>query len=259
MGKLLRRMWRYVTATLTGKFDELADPKVQLEQAIVEAQEQHRRLKEQAANVIANQKQSEMRLDRAMQELEKLNGSARQALVMAEDARSRGDGARATEFEQAAESFANRLVAVEQEVEDLKELALQAARASDQAKAAVQQNATVLQSKLAERQKLLSQLDQAKMAEQLNRAMDSLSETVGQDVPTFAEVRDKIEGRYARAQGRTELAAESVESRMLEVEQAQLSTQAQERLSKLRSELGIAGPQQASPAATAAPTLEEGA
>ena len=45
-------------------FNEKADPKVQLEQAITEAQDQHRRLREQAANVIANQKQTEMRLNR---------------------------------------------------------------------------------------------------------------------------------------------------------------------------------------------------
>ena len=46
-----------------GTFNERADPKVQLEQAIAEAQNQHRRLQEQAANVIANQKQGEMRLN----------------------------------------------------------------------------------------------------------------------------------------------------------------------------------------------------
>ncbi|HEV2769071.1 MAG TPA: PspA/IM30 family protein, partial [Solirubrobacteraceae bacterium] len=60
MGKLLQRAWRYLTAALTGKFNEVADPKVQLEQAITEAQDQHRRLIEQAANVVANQKQTEM-------------------------------------------------------------------------------------------------------------------------------------------------------------------------------------------------------
>lgn len=255
MGKLLKRMWAYLTAAMTGKFDEMADPKVQLEQAILEAQDQHRRLKEQAANVIANQKQAEMRLERSMQELEKLNGSARQAVLMSEDARQRGDEAKAAEFEHAAESFANRLIAVEKEVEDLKALVLQAAQASDQAKAAVNQNATVLQKRLSERQKLLGQLEQAKMAEQMNTAMAALSETVGQDVPTFAEVRDKIEARYAKAQGAAELSADSVESRILEVEQAQLNTEAQARLSEIRSSLGIATPSpQPAPQPAPAPT-----
>src|SRR5688572_7675781 len=185
MVKLLRRIGRYITAALTGKFNEAADPKIQLEQAIMEAQEQHRRLKEQAANVIANQKQTEMRLNRAMEELEKVNASAQQAVLMAADAQKKGDAKKAAEYNQAAESFANRLITVEKEVEGLKQMSLQTTQAADQAKAAVQQNATVLQKRLSERQKLLSQLDQAKMQEQMNKAMASLSEVVGQDVPTF--------------------------------------------------------------------------
>ena len=242
MIKLLRRMWRYLTASASSSFNEHADPKVQLEQAIIEAQDQHRRLKEQAANVIANQKQTEMRLNRAMEELEKVNGSARQAVMMADEASKRGDTAKAAEYTQAAEAFANRLIAAENEVDGLKTLHLQTTQASDQAKAAVAQNAAALQKKLSERQKLLSQLDQAKMQEQMSKAMSSLSETVGQDVPSLEEVRDKIEARYAKALGATELQSQTVESRMLEVEQASMNTEAQARLSQIRSQLGLEAP-----------------
>lgn len=245
MLRLLRRVGRYITAALTGKFNELADPKVQLEQAITEAQDQHRRLREQAANVIANQKQTEMQLGRAMEELERVNGSARQAVLMADEATKGGDAAKAQEYTRAAEAFASKLIAVEKEVEGLKALHLQSTQATDQAKAAVAQNSAALQKKLSERQKLLSQLDQAKMQEQMNRAMQTLSESVGQDVPTLAEVRDKIEERYAKAAGFSELQGELVESRMLEVEQEQMDSEAQARLSQIRSQLGLgATPQQ---------------
>lgn len=240
MFKSIKRWWKYLTAKLNSSFNEKADPKIQLEQAIAEAQEQHRRLKEQAANVIANQKQAEMRLNRSMQEFEKLNTNARQAILMADDAAKAGDERKAAEFQQAAEAFANRLIAVEREVEDTKALVLQASQAAEQAKAAVQQNATALQQKLAERQKLLSQLDQAKMQEEMNKAMATLSETVGEDVPTFEEVRDKIEARYAKAKGAAELTEASVESRMLEIEQASINTEAQARLAQIRAELGLA-------------------
>ncbi len=239
MGKALKRMWKYLAAALTGKFDEVADPKIQLEQAIAEAHEQQRRLKEQAANVIANQKQTEMRLNRVMEEMEKVNGSAQQAVVMAAEAEQRGDATKAADYNRAAESFAGRLIALEREAEDLKALHLQATEGADQAKAAVNQNAMVMQRKLSERQKLLSQLDQAKMSEQMNKAMASLSETVGQDVPTFDEVRTKIEARYAKAQGVSELNSQSVEGRMLEVETAQMDTEAQARLSEIRAKMGL--------------------
>ncbi len=239
MGKLLRRIWRYFGAAAGSKFDERADPKIQLEQAIADAQEQHRRLKEQAANVIANQKQTELRLSRTLEQLEKVNASAQQAVVMAAEAERGGDTAKAADYNRAAESFANQLIALEHEVEETKALHLQATQASEQAKAAVNQNATVLQRRLGERQKLLSQLDQAKMAEQMNAAMTSLSESVGQDTPTLDQVRTKIEARYAKAKGMAELDSGSVESHMLEIETAQRDAAAQARLAEIRARMGL--------------------
>src|SRR3712207_7093232 len=105
MIKLMQRAWRYMTAALTGRFNEAADPKVQLEQAITEAQDQHRRLVQQAANVVANQKQTEMRLNRAIEDVQKQNALARQAVTMAEEATKRGDTAKAVEYTSAAESL----------------------------------------------------------------------------------------------------------------------------------------------------------
>ena len=109
MIKLMRRFWTYVTAGANQKFNEKADPKIQPEQAIDEAQRKHRRLTEQAANVIAQQKLTESRLNRAMEQLEKLNANARQAIIMAEEAGKAGDATKAGEYTQAAETIANQL------------------------------------------------------------------------------------------------------------------------------------------------------
>src|SRR3954470_9746507 len=252
MIKLARRWWKYLTAKLTGSFNERADPKVQLEQAIIEAQDQHRRLKEQAANMIAIQKQGEMRLNRDMDELQRLNGNARQAVTMADDAQKSGDAAKAAEYTRAAEAIANQLIAMEAQVETEKQALLKSTDAATQAKAAVQQNSTMLQKKLTERNQLLGQLEQAKMQEQMNRAMASLSETVGEDVPTLDEVRNKIEARYAKAQGMSELQGSTVESRMLEIEQAAANSQAQGRLAEIRAQLGL------TPAESTAPAVDAG-
>lgn len=260
MFKLFRKWWKYLTAKLTGSFNEKADPKIQLEQAIGEAQTQHVRLKEQAANVIANQKQSEIRLNKKLEELEKLNANARQALIMAADAEKAGDATKATQYNTAAETIANQLIQIEKDVESLKALVLESTQASDQAKAAVAQNSRILQEKIAEKSKLLSQLDQAKMQEEMNSAMASLNETIGADVPTFKEVEDKIQARYAKAKATSELNETSVESRVLEVEQATANIEAQSRLSQLRSELGLesgaAAAPAAEPAAAEAPAAE---
>lgn len=241
MMDVLRKRWRYLTAKSNARFEENADPKIQLEQAIGEAQDQHRRLVEQAANVVANQKQHELQLNRAMEELEKINRSTHQALLMAQEAEKAGDMDKAREYNQTAEAFANRLIATENQVNDLKTLSLQSAQASEQARAAVQQNSLALQQKLAERQKLMSQLDQAKMQEQLNKAMSSLSETVDQSAPSLDQVRSKIEARYAKAIGTSELTGQTVEARMLEVEQASMGSEARSRLDAMRAELGMTG------------------
>lgn len=240
MIKVLKRWWKYTVARLNGSFNERADPKVQLEQAITEAHEQHKRLTQQAANVIANQKQTEMRLNRVMEDLEKVSANARQAVMMADQATKAGDAAKAAEYTSAAESFANRMISLESEVEDLKALHYQAAEAADQAKLAVQQNSTALQKKLSERQALLGKIDQANMQEEMNAAMAQLSATVGEDVPTLEEVRSKVEARYAKAKGMSELQGSTVEGRMLEVEQAAMNVEAQGRLAEIKAQLGIA-------------------
>ena len=236
---VLRKRWRYFTAKTDSRFEAGADPKIQLEQAIADAQEQHRRLLEQAANVVANHKQHELQLTRSMEDMEKVRASTKQALLMADEAQRGGDADKAREYNQTAEAFANRLVATENQVEDLKTLSLQSAGAADQARSAVQQNALVLQQKLAERQKLLSQLDQAKMQEQLNRAMSTLNQTVDTGAPSLDQVRAKIEARYAKAIGTSEVSGQTVESRMLEVQQAAMGSEARSRLDSLRAELGI--------------------
>lgn len=239
MANVFTRWWKYLLAKMNSDFEANADPKIQLEQAIQEAQEQHRRLKEQAANVIAHQKQTEIKLNRVMEDYEKISANARQAVMMADDAQKKGDQEKMMQYTSTAESFANRMIALEREIEDLKSLHLQASQASDQAKTAVNQNSSLLQKKLGERQKLLSQLDQAKMQEQLNTAMSALNEQVGGDVPSFEEVRNKVESRYAKAKGMSELQESSIEGRMLEVEQASLNVEAQTRLSEIRSQLGL--------------------
>src|ERR671912_59247 len=170
------RGWKYFLALLSGKLDEHADPKIQIQQAIEEAQHTHQRLTQQAAAVIGNQRQLEMKLARQMSEVEKLQGSARQALVLADQARAAGDEAKAQQYEQTAQTFATQLVAAEQSMEDMKSLHDQALQAAQQAKQAVEDNAQRVQTKLAERSKLLTQLEQAKMQEQVSASLTSMSQ-----------------------------------------------------------------------------------
>lgn len=242
MIRFIRRAWNYLAAALTGKLEERADPKVQIEQAIDEAKQQHQLLSEQAAAVLGNRRELELKLGRQMGEVEKLQASARQALVLADQSRNAGDATKAGDYEGTAKAFATQLVAAEATTKDLKALHDAALLSAEKAKKAVEQNAYVLQQKLAERSKLLSQLEHTKMQERMNEALRSVSElAVSDDVPTLDEVRQKIETRYARAMGTAELASESVEVRMLEVEKAAIDSQGLERLEQIRESLKLPG------------------
>jgi len=248
--------WRYLMALFGAKIDEYADPKVQIQQAIEDAQRQHQALVQQAAAVIGNQRQLEMKLSRTMAEVEKLQGSARQALVLADKARAAGDEQEAQRYENTAQTFATQLVAAEQGMEDLKTLHDQALNAAGQARQAVENNSSVLQQKLAERTKLLSQLEQAKMQETVARSLESMSSLAAPgNTPSLDEVREKIERRYANAMGRAELASNSVEGRMLEVQKSTLDMAGASRLDQIRA--SMAGEQLASAPPT--PAVESGA
>ncbi|WP_305782788.1 PspA/IM30 family protein [Symbioplanes lichenis] len=230
--------WRYMMALFGAKIDEYADPKVQIQQAIEDAQRQHQALVQQAAAVIGNQRQLEMKLSRQMGEVEKLQGMARQALVLADRAREGGDESEAQKYESTAQTLATQLVSGEQAMEDLKTLHDQALSAAGQARKAVENNAMVLQQRIAERSRLLSQLEQAKMQETVAKSLESMSSLAAPgNTPSLDEVRDKIETRYANAMGRAELAANSVEGRMLEVQKSSLDLAGSSRLEQIRASM----------------------
>lgn len=230
--------WKYLMALFDSKIEENADPKIQIEQAIQEAQRQHRALSQQAAAVIGNQRQLEMKLDRQLQDIESLQARTKNALQLADDARANGDNQKASEYENAAEAFAAQLVTAEQSVEDLKVMHDQALQTAAQARQAVERNAMQLQQKTSERTKLLSQLEQAKMQERVADTLQSMDSLTNNGGPSLDQVREKIESRYANALGQAELAQNSVQGRMMEVEQASVKLAGHSRLEQIRAEMG---------------------
>ena len=251
--------WKYLMALFGSKIDEHADPKVQIQQAIEDAQRQHQALVQQAAAVIGNQRQLEMKLSRQLGEVEQLTGNARQALMLADRSRTAGDEKKAAEYESTAPTFATQLVAAEASVEDLKTLHDQALAAAAQARQAVENNAMLLQQKLAERTKLLSQLEQAKMQETVSRSLESMSSlSAPGTTPSLDEVREKIERRYATALGRADLASTSIEGRRLEVQKATLDLAGSSRLEEIRRAMAGPAAQPAVEAAVETPAVTAG-
>src|SRR3974390_1913061 len=80
MWRTIKRWWRYLSVKARRNHKRTAAPKVQLEQALLDAREQHARLTDQAASVVANQKSAQARLDQAVDEYERVKTQAGHAL-----------------------------------------------------------------------------------------------------------------------------------------------------------------------------------
>ncbi|MDO5033207.1 PspA/IM30 family protein [Corynebacterium sp.] len=227
--------WKYVMASFDQKIDENADPKVQIQQAVEGAKEQHRQLSEHAAEIIGNKSQLEMRLNRLVKSQEDYQSQARRALELAEKAE---DPQTATEYNQAAEVIASQLVAVEQELEDVKTQHAAATQAAEQAKRQQQESEARLKEQLAQVDQLLAQADQAAMQEQNAKVMDSFNELAPDSAtPTLDSVRAKIEKRYADALGAQELHQATGGDRIHEIAAATTDLKATSRLEEIRAEL----------------------
>lgn len=236
---MFRRIWGYIKQLFRGAAESAMDPEVEVEQAISEARAADQRLRNQAAKVIAHRTQLESRIERAASELGEARETAKQALLKAEEAKNQGDGAAVEKWTRAAQSLAMRIQAAESNVNGLKEQYEVALQQSEDAKAAVQQNAMRVQELAAKRMQLLGQLEQAKMQEAVNSAMESMTASMEAEVPSLSRVEEKIEGRLADAKAHTELRGVTPEGAEQELKEAVSLAQADAKLEELRKELGL--------------------
>ena len=96
-----------------------------------------------------------------------------------------------------------------------------------------------LQEMTAKRIELLGKLESARMQESVNKAMDQLTATVGDDAPTLKEVEDKIQQRAAMASAKAELRDATPEGAMVELEHEVNLAEADRTLDELRAEMGL--------------------
>jgi phage shock protein A len=239
VANFFKRAAKYANASANAKLEARADPRIQIEQAVESAQKQHQALTRQAASVIGNVKSIEMKLARQLQEQGKARTSAAQALQLADRARAEGDATKAATMERTATSFAGQVVTLDASIEDLKHLHEQAQQQAAQAKSAVDTSADQLKGFLAQRNQLLTQLESAKMQEQVAKSLEQVSSlSAPGDTPTLEQVREKIENRYAQAIGTSELASSSLEAQQLEISQASMDGAAALKLEEIRASLG---------------------
>ncbi|MEX2627814.1 MAG: PspA/IM30 family protein [Ilumatobacteraceae bacterium] len=214
------------------------DPVAELTTALDDAREHHRRLAAQARSVVASQKQAEIRLNGKLAELARMTANARRALVLADDAAAH-DHDSADRYTRAAEAIAPQLVRLDADIESLAGLVIETTRAVDQAKAAMAEDADALREQIVRAARQVEQADQAAMATSISEVLAQLDATVGDDVPSTADVERRIKLRRTRARAAAEPGGRPVEAHDPEIDAAADDPVAAERLLALRDELGL--------------------
>ncbi|MEX2322740.1 MAG: PspA/IM30 family protein [Acidimicrobiia bacterium] len=235
----MKKFWGYIKALFRTKSEQIKDPEVEIEQAVHEAKRRDQDLRNQAAKVLAHRTQLESKIDRAADDAGEARELAKQALVKAQEASDAGDAAGTDKWNRAAQGLAMKMQAAENNLSSLKSQFESAQKQADDAKKAVQQNAMRLQELAAKRMELVGSLQQAKMQETVNEAIQAISSTSDLDRVSLDSVEDKIERRKAVAMANAELHEATPDGAEMELKEAVSLAQADAKLAELKSELGM--------------------
>ena len=78
--------WKYMMSSFDQKIDENADPKVQIQQAVQAAKEQHQQISDHAAEIIGHKSQLEMQMNRLVKSQQDYQSQTQRALELADSA-----------------------------------------------------------------------------------------------------------------------------------------------------------------------------
>lgn len=237
---MFRRILNYLKTAFGMKAESMMDPAVQIEQAVNEARKQDQQLREQAARVIAHRSELQMKLDRAVDAAEKAKHGAGQALLKMQEATNAGDATAVDKWTRAAQALALDLETQERLVDGIKQQYGTAEEQADLAKKQVNANALRLKELTAKRMELVGKLEQAKMQESVNKALDAINRPVETDAPSLSSIEDKINKRMALASAKSELEKNSLEGTQRELQETLVETAGMARLDALKAEMGIA-------------------
>lgn len=236
---MLKRIWGYLKALFRTTAEKAMNPEIEIEQAIQDARKQDQALRNQAAKVIAHRAQLERKIEKYADDVGEAREMAKKALLRAEDGKESGDTEAVEKWTRAAQSLALKLQAAENNLNGLKDQYEVALGQSDDAKTAVEQNAMRLQELAARRMELLGRLEQAKMQEAVNTAVESMGDTLDMEAPSLDRVEEKIEARVASAQAKAELRQSTPAGAEAELREAISLASADSKLEELKAELGI--------------------
>jgi phage shock protein A len=142
------------------------------------------------------------------------------------------------QYEEEAKLLLSKMEQAKADLTQTQSMLQTASAASEQAKRARDDYMRQMQMKIQEAQSALSRVKQAKMQEQLSSMMMTFQ--TGDTSDTLERMTSKIDERAAKAQAQMELATNSVDSRLREVQRASMQGDVDAKLLEYKRQLGLA-------------------
>ncbi|NLN83139.1 MAG: PspA/IM30 family protein [Firmicutes bacterium] len=221
---LLNRLWITIKGWFGMGISAIEDPNAILEAAQNELRAKQGQVRKQAIQVIQQKNQVELMLRDEEQKYKTMEAQVKQALQMGRD--------------DLAEQVMQQMIASEDTVASLQAQFEKATEASELVKKQVKAFEAQVQAKYREKLQLQTQWKQAQITEKLNEALSGISFETTED--SWERAREKIQEKQARAEALTEMGSINLNAEFTNLQDDLKSLQAQERLTQLKAQMGLA-------------------
>lgn len=220
---MLRRLWMVIRSFFGALLRRTEDPEMLLRQYIDDMRARVPKLRAAVAEVLATEYQLQQQAEHLQRQINEYEKQIVAALKLG--------------YEEEAKVLIAAKAQAEESLQDTLEQLETARKASQQAKAALEDYQREMEKKIAEARRLVGQTQLAKLQEELAQAMAAFE--VGTPTDVLERMREKVQERLARAQARAEVAATDINSRMREIRRATASIGVEERLLEYKRQLGM--------------------
>lgn len=230
---ILGRIAQLTRANINALLDAAEDPEKMLDQIIRDYTNNIAEAKDAVATTIGNLRMMEEDEREGREAAEEWGRKAAAATRKADELRGQGNTADADKFENLARIALKKQIDYEEQAKSLQPTIAQQSEVVAKLKDGLQTMETKLEELRTKRNELVSR---AKMAQAQTEVQDALSSVDVMD-PTseVSRFEEKIQREEARAKGKTELAASSLDAQFESLEDASEDAEVEARLAELRS------------------------
>lgn len=217
------RIVRLFRSIFGGIIDRAEDPEMILQQLIRDMRDKIPEMNNNVAQVVANEKLLTRQAEQAQTKVAELDSKVKAAIKMGRD--------------DIAAQWITELQTTQKGLEVTKMQLLSAKDASGKAMKFRDNYMSTMKKKTDEAMQLIAQSKQAKMQEQIAQTMTSFQ--IGDDSATFDDMREKISRRAATAEAKAEMATNTLDNKMAEIEVEAANFEAQDTLLAYKRQMGL--------------------